>query len=126
MNVVEQPTSKSKKLQTPLDLVEFEDHPKNKILGDPLTGVKTWSQLENLMSHLCFTSKFEPQCIDEAFSDDDWINAMQEELNQFTYNEVCNLVPGHEDKNVIGSKWIFINKVHEHGNIVRNKAGLVV
>lgn len=51
---------------------------------------------------------------------------MQEELNQFTCNEVCNLVPRHEDKNVIGSKWIFKNKVHEHGNIVRNKAGLVV
>lgn len=60
MNVVEQPTSKSKQPQTPLDLVEIEDHPKDQILGDPLTGVKTWSQLENLMSHLCFTSKFEP------------------------------------------------------------------
>lgn len=109
-----------------MDLVEIKDHPEDQILGDPLTGIRTGSQLENLMSHVCFTSKFEHQCIDEAFSNDDWINAMQEELNQFTCNEVCNLVPRHEDKNVIGTKWIFENRVYEHGNIVKNKARLVV
>ena len=29
------------------------------------------------------------------------------------------------DKNVIGKKWIFKNKLNENGNVIRNKAILV-
>jgi hypothetical protein len=34
-------------------------------------------------------------------------------------------VPRPSDKNVIGSKWVFKNKLNEQGQIVRNKARLV-
>lgn len=50
---------------------------------------------------------------------------MQEELNQFTKNEVWDLVPRPTDANIIGTKWIFVNKSDEHENVVRNKARLV-
>lgn len=50
---------------------------------------------------------------------------MQDELNQFTRSDVWNLVPRPEDKNIIGTKWIFKNKVDENGVITRNKARLV-
>lgn len=56
-----EPTPRSEQSPTPNNLIEVKDHPKDQILGDPLIGVKTRNQLENLMSHLCFTSKFEPQ-----------------------------------------------------------------
>jgi len=50
---------------------------------------------------------------------------MQDELNQFTKNDVWSLVPKSDDMNVIGTKWVFRNKMDEDGNIVRNKARLV-
>jgi hypothetical protein len=49
---------------------------------------------------------------------------MQEELNNFKYNEVWSLVEKTK-KNVIGTKWVFRNKQDEHGVINRNKARLV-
>ena len=50
---------------------------------------------------------------------------MQEELNQFERRKVWNLVPRPNDHSIIGTKWIFRNKMNEHSNIVRNKARLV-
>ena len=35
------------------------------------------------------------------------------------------LVPKTNDMNIIGTKWVFRNKMDEDGNIVRNKARLV-
>jgi len=50
---------------------------------------------------------------------------MQEELNQFTRNDVWRLVPRISEMNVIDTKWVFRNKMDEQGIIVRNKARLV-
>ena len=50
---------------------------------------------------------------------------MQDELNQFTRNDVWSLVPKTDAMNVIGTKWVFRNKMDKNGNIVRNKAMLV-
>jgi len=50
---------------------------------------------------------------------------MQEELNQFTRNDVWSLLPKTSGMNVIGTKWVFRNKMDEQGIIVRNKARLV-
>jgi len=60
-----------------------------------------------------------------ALEDNNWINAIHEELNQFTRNEVWTLVPKTKHMNVIGTKWVFKNKLDEQGIIVRNKARLV-
>ena len=35
------------------------------------------------------------------------------------------MVPRPHDKNVIGTKWIFKNKLNENGEIIRNKSRLV-
>nr|KYP45268.1 Copia protein [Cajanus cajan] len=51
--------------------------------------------------------------------------AMQEELNQFERNEVWDLVPLPRDCPIIGTKWVFRNKLDESGIIIRNKARLV-
>ena len=50
---------------------------------------------------------------------------MNEELYQIEKNNTWELVPRPEDKNVIGSKWVFKNKMNEKGQLVRNKARLV-
>ncbi len=79
-------------------------------------------QIENILSHFCFTSKIEPKRVKEALNDPDWILAMQEELNQFQRNDVWFLTKRPTNKNVIGTKWIFKNKHDEHGTVTRNKA----
>jgi hypothetical protein len=58
-------------------------------------------------------------------NDPDWVNAMHEELNNFAHNEVWELVKRPSDHNVIGTKWVFQNKLDENGIIVRNKVRLV-
>jgi hypothetical protein len=50
---------------------------------------------------------------------------MNEELDQIEKNNTWELVPRPEDKNVIGSIWVFKNKMNEKGQVVRNKARLV-
>ena len=50
---------------------------------------------------------------------------MQEELNQFERNEVWELVPRLNAQSVIGTKWVFRNKMDENDIIIRNKARLV-
>ena len=51
--------------------------------------------------------------------------AMQEELNQFEQNHVWTLVPKPVDHSIIGTKWVFQNKMNESGVVIRNKARLV-
>ncbi|GJW94164.1 retrovirus-related pol polyprotein from transposon TNT 1-94 [Tanacetum coccineum] len=67
----------------------------------------------------------EPKNINEALKDESWVIAMQEELNQFVSNDVWELVPNPMDTTIIGTKWIFRNKLDENGVVSRNKARLV-
>lgn len=50
---------------------------------------------------------------------------MKEELNQIVKNDTWELVSRPIDKNVIGMKWVFRNKMNEQDEFVRNKARLV-
>ena len=50
---------------------------------------------------------------------------MEEELSQLEKNETLELVPRPMDRNVIGTKWVFKNKLNEDGHVTRNKARLV-
>jgi len=70
-------------------------------------------------------SVIEPATVDEELTDDGWILAMQEELNQFQRNDVWDLVPKPPPKNIIGIKWVFRNKLNEQGEVTRNKDRLV-
>jgi hypothetical protein len=57
-------------------------------------------------------SSIDPYRIEDALRDPDWVVAMQEELNNFTRNEVWHLVPC-PNQNVVGTKWVFRNKQDE-------------
>lgn len=39
------------------------------IIGDPNAGVKTRKQVENMISHVCFTIKIEPMKVKDALED---------------------------------------------------------
>jgi hypothetical protein len=64
------------------------DHPINSILGDIHKGVTTRSRVTHFCEHYSFVSSIEPYRVDDALKDLDWVLAMQEELNNFTRNEV--------------------------------------
>ena len=50
---------------------------------------------------------------------------MNEELDQIEKNKTWELVPKPQDKNVIGTKQVFKNKVNENGQVIENKSILV-
>eukprot|EP00253_Pinus_taeda_P007635 PITA_07635 len=50
---------------------------------------------------------------------------MNEEFEKIEKNNIWELVPRPHDKNIIGTKWIFENKLNENGEVIRNKAKLV-
>src|SRR5438105_14150773 len=101
-------------------------HPSDLIIGNPSQGVKTHSQYHaSFCKHVAFVSCVEPKNVDDALQEGDWVMAMQEELNNFTRNEVWELLERPKGKNVFGPKWVFKNKEDEHGLVVRNKERLV-
>ncbi|WVZ81078.1 LOW QUALITY PROTEIN: hypothetical protein U9M48_028502 [Paspalum notatum var. saurae] len=101
-------------------------HPKELIIGSPTRGVTTRSRnTAAFVQAYSFVSSIESTTIDQALSDPDWVNAMHEELNNFTRNEVWTLEAKPKGARVIGTKWVFRNKQDDEGNIVRNKARLV-
>jgi len=74
---------------------------------------------------MSFVLEIEPKNIEEAETDECWLMAIEEELNQFERNNVWTLVPRPTHQSIIGTKWVFRNKKDENGIIIRNKARLV-
>ena len=52
-------------------------------------------------------------------------NAVDEEMNSLSANEVWDLVELPKDRKIVGSKWVFKTKRNAHGEIERYKAQLV-
>jgi len=94
-------------------------HAEDLIIGNKESPRRTRSYFRQEESMMGFLLVIEPATVDEALSDDGWILAMQEELNQFQRNDVWDLVPKHQHKNIIGTKWVFRNKRNEQGEVVR-------
>jgi len=95
------------------------------MIGNIEKGVSTTNSINNFSEMMVFVSQVEPKNMSEALQDNNWILAMQEELNQFTRNEVWSQVPRTSEMNIIGTKWVYRNKMDEHGIFTRNKARLV-
>nr|GEU36746.1 retrovirus-related Pol polyprotein from transposon TNT 1-94 [Tanacetum cinerariifolium] len=72
-----------------------------------------------------FLSEEEPKKVSEALKHLGWVDAMQDELNQFARNKVWTLVPAHYGKVIIGSRWVFRNKRDKTRIVIQNKARLV-
>ncbi|GKB63086.1 retrovirus-related pol polyprotein from transposon TNT 1-94 [Tanacetum coccineum] len=67
----------------------------------------------------------EPKTYKDALTQSCWIEAMQEELNEFERLKVWELVPRPDKVMVITLKWIYKVKLDELGGILKNKARLV-
>jgi hypothetical protein len=50
---------------------------------------------------------------------------MNEELDQIEKNQTWELVPRPKNKNIIGTKWVYKNKMNTNGKVIKNKAILL-
>nr|GFB88970.1 hypothetical protein [Tanacetum cinerariifolium] len=72
-----------------------------------------------------FLTSVEPKTYKEALTQSCWIEAMQEELNEFERLKVWELVPRQDKVMMITLKWIYKVKLDELRGILKNKARLV-
>ncbi|GJR24943.1 retrovirus-related pol polyprotein from transposon TNT 1-94 [Tanacetum coccineum] len=107
-----------------VNIKESKTHPLENVIGN-LNQRTLRSQAQDKSNFFCFISTIEPKNINEALKDENWVMAMQEELNQFKTNDVWELVPNPMDMTIIGTKWVYRNKLDENGVVTRNKARLV-
>ncbi|KAM1957502.1 hypothetical protein ACFX15_002995 [Malus domestica] len=80
------------------------DHHDEEIVGPIDKGIITRRQIANEVANVCHVSQIEPKNMKDALTNEKWILAMQDELNQFEKTE---------------------NKSYKSGNVIRNKARLV-
>ncbi|GJW20865.1 retrovirus-related pol polyprotein from transposon TNT 1-94 [Tanacetum coccineum] len=107
-----------------VNIKESKNHPLDNIIGN-LNQRTLRSQAQNQSNFFCFISTLEPKNVNEALKDESWILAMQEELNQFIANDVWELVPHPKSTIIIGTKWVYRNKLDENGIVSQNKDRLV-
>ena len=86
----------------PRDQRFIYSHPPTLIIGETSFKVKTKASLNRERGMMAFLSTIEPKNIYEALSKVSWVIFMEEELSQFK------------------------NKLNEEGEVVKNKARLVV
>nr|GEY53502.1 retrovirus-related Pol polyprotein from transposon TNT 1-94 [Tanacetum cinerariifolium] len=105
-----------------------KDHPLEDIIGELALPVSTSLQLHE-QALFCYYDAFltsvEPKTYKDALTQSCWIEAMQEELNEFERLQVWELVPRPDKVMVITLKWIYKVKLDELGGILKNKARLL-
>ena len=72
-----------------------KNHPKDQIIGDKSVGVQTRRQLAEQTKevYLVMLSQIEPNNFDEAIKEKNWVNDMNEELDQIDKNNTWELMP---------------------------------
>nr|GEW55771.1 putative ribonuclease H-like domain-containing protein [Tanacetum cinerariifolium] len=106
----------------------IKDHPLNNIIGQLSRPVSTRLQLHDqalFCYYDAFLTSMEPKTYKEMLTQSCWIEAMQEELNEFERLEMWELIPRLDKFMVITVKWIYKVKLDELGGILKNKARLV-
>ena len=91
-----------------------KNHLEEQIIGDASDGVLTRRQLM-YQTKTAYLSHIEPTSVKESCKDENWVKDMNEELDQIEKNETRDLVPRPKNKNIIGTKWVFKNKMNEDG-----------
>ena len=89
MNIKEESIEKEETYTLlPKDWAKIKDHPIEQVIGEIGEGVKTRRALNECQSNFTYISIVEPKNTKEALEDESWVQAMQEELNQFKRNNV--------------------------------------
>jgi hypothetical protein len=77
------------------------------------------------MALMCDLLENEPTCFEEAIQKKEWADAMIEEHQSIIKNDVWEIVPRSNSKDVVSSRWIFKIKHTTDGSIEKYKARFV-
>ncbi|GJY21945.1 integrase, catalytic region, zinc finger, CCHC-type containing protein, partial [Tanacetum coccineum] len=105
-----------------------KDHPLDNIIGELKRPISIRLQLHEqalFCYYTAFLTSVKPKNYKDALTQACWIEAMQEELNEFERLKVWELVPRPDKVMVITLKWIYKVKLDKLGGILKNKAHLV-
>nr|GFA01544.1 retrovirus-related Pol polyprotein from transposon TNT 1-94 [Tanacetum cinerariifolium] len=105
-----------------------KDHPLDNIIDQLSRPVSTRLQLHKQVLFCyydAFLTSVEPKTYKDTLTQSCWIEEMQQELNEFEWLEVWELVPRPDKVIVITLKWIYKVKLDELGGTLKNKARLV-
>ena len=87
---------------------------------DKSDGIMTRRKLKGT----CLLADFEPRNGKNTLDNESWVEAMNEKIEKIE-NKTWSLVPRPKDKNIIGTKWVFRNKLNEDGKVFRKKERMV-
>ena len=93
----------------------IRNHPIDQIIGSKEKRVMTRRKINE---ELCLISQVEPKSIDESTKDDHLMKEIKEELQKIIKNYTWESSPRPKEKNVIGTKWVFRNKMNEQGEVI--------
>eukprot|EP00253_Pinus_taeda_P013119 PITA_13119 len=111
-----------------------QDSPNNQLGDESRNGKRNMRSLKDTRtsrfseqhgSSTRSTNQDSPNNQSEAIRDENWVQAMDEEIEVIEKNDTWDLVNLQKDKNIIGVKWVYKTKLNEKGEIDRFKARLV-
>jgi len=73
-------------LREPTRCIMRRNHLESQMIDDLAYHVQTWSSLRT-QGHTTLISNMKRKHIDEAIQDDNWVKAMQDDLDQFQKND---------------------------------------
>ena len=107
-----------------------QNSPSGKLGNESSNGKKKMRSLKDIYDDLDVSSNFsllafQPSSFEEAIRDENWVQAMDEEMDSIEKNDTWDLVDLPNDKNLIGVKWVYKTKLNEKGKIDIFKARIV-
>lgn len=133
----ENESESEEEIQTDSDVDESESDNQEEIESNPIRKSQRGNKGKlpaHFDDYLMFTNDNKPindneprnlKEVRESPNRGKWFEAMQEELKSIHENETWELVDLPEEKNAIGSKWVYKIKYNQDGSVARYKARLV-
>nr|GEY86428.1 integrase, catalytic region, zinc finger, CCHC-type, peptidase aspartic, catalytic [Tanacetum cinerariifolium] len=97
---------------------------KSPYVSQTLHHLNKWSK-DHPLDNVIVLSKLEPKNFKSSITEDCWFQATQDEIHEFDRLQVWELVPQPDCVMIIAFKWIYMVKLDEYGDVLKNKARLV-
>ncbi|XP_075077415.1 uncharacterized protein LOC142164131 [Nicotiana tabacum] len=79
-------------------------------------GIKTRGAFKK-KANIALISQIELKKVEKALKDSSWVQAIQDELDQFDKNQAWELLPKPANAAIVGTKWVFRNKLNGDGKM---------
>jgi len=60
---------------------------------------------------------FQPSSFEKEIRDENWVQAMDKEIEAIENNDIWDLIDFPKDKNIFGVKWVYKTKLNKKGEI---------